>query len=135
MDTSILAEQQTTSIPGILQNLIFQENLSLKLNALDTCLHAIDENVAQKIGATKIRASLHQKYLDNIDFMRKLKLYSKMLENTETALELMGSDYLTHPEFVFDAEFETILSGLNKELNRLIGQMLKEYGKGDEYEY
>jgi hypothetical protein len=134
-DSSILNEQQSTSVPAILQSLIFSDNILLKLNGIDVVLNACDDAIGKALDTNAIRESLHKLYLDDINFMRKLKLYSKMMENTETALELMGQDYLTHQEFSFDEDFEKILSGLNKQLNKIIGQLLKAYMGGVEVEY
>lgn len=124
-------DQPKTSVPQLLNQLIFVDNLYQKLHALDTILNAIDDTIAAALNLKRIQADLH-KYIDNIEFMRQLKLYSKMCENTETCLELMGQDFLTHPEFNFSEDLEEELATLNKKLNKVIGQLIKEYAKQEE---
>ena len=124
-------DQPKTSVPQLLNQLIFVDNLYQKLNALDTILNAIEDTIAVALNLKRIQTELH-KYIDNIEFMRQLKLYSKMCENTETCLELMGQDFLTHPEFNFSEELEEELATLNKKLNKVIGQLIKEYAKQEE---
>jgi predicted metal-dependent enzyme (double-stranded beta helix superfamily) len=124
-------DQPKTSVPQLLNQLIFVDNLYQKLNALDTILNAIEDTIAEALNLKRIQTELH-KYIDNIEFMRQLKLYSKMCENTETCLELMGQDFLTHPEFNFSEELEEELATLNKKLNKVIGQLIKEYAKQEE---
>jgi hypothetical protein len=135
MADPLLDGQQQNSIPSILQTLIFQENLLLKLNAVDTVLNALDDKVAATISAKKLKGYLHRNYLDDISFMRNLKRYSKLTENTELAMEYFGQDFLSHPETAFDEEFEATLATLNKRLNRIIGLLLKEYQKGEDIEF
>lgn len=128
-------EGQTSTIPSILQQLIFSPDLLTKLNVTDVVLNALDDDVAQKINAAKIRKYLHQNYLDDVNFMRQLKLYSTMMSNTELAAELMGNDYLSHPEYNFSEENEANLARLNRQLNRIVGLLLKEYQQGEKIEF
>jgi hypothetical protein len=130
-----LLDQQQTSIPSILQTLIFTPDLVAKLNGIDVCLNAIDDDVAKKVKAAQIRKILHEKYLDDVEFMRRLKLYSTMMGHTELAAELLGQDFLSHPEFNFSEELEHELAELNKFLNKIIGLLIKEYQQGEKIEF
>lgn len=130
-----LLDQPVSSIPTLLQSATVQDNLLLKLNMVDTILNAVDDDMAKRLNTERLKRYLHSSYLDDTEFMRRLKQYSTMMSHTELALELLGQDYLSHPEFSWDEEFEQVIGNLNKELNRIVGMLLKEYTKGESIEF
>jgi len=122
-------------IPALLKQMVYEDNVMKRLQAMDTLLSAIDEDIAKKLKTKEFKKELNVSYLDDVIFIRKLKLYSKMNENVETAIEYLGEDYVTHPEFIFDEKFEVKVNILNKKINNFTGNLLKEYSMGDSIEF
>jgi len=113
-------------LPSIITQLVFEENLLRRLNGTYTLLSALDEDLAIKVNATKHKRWIQQ-LLNDVLFIRQLSLYSKVVDIPETAIELFGTDYLTHPEFQFDDKFQNRIISINKTLSILIGHILREY--------
>jgi len=143
MPEDLFMDEGSNLIPSILQNLVFETNILTRLQAIDTLLSALDEkDLDMKIKIKEFKQKLKQEYLlpdKNKDdprknFMRRLKLYSKINENVETAIEYHSEDFITHPEYIFDADFERKITDLNLKINTLVGELLKEYSRGEEIE-
>lgn len=117
-------------LPSIIQQLVFEDNLLRKMNGIDTLLSALDDDLAHKIDAQGYKKWLHV-FLGDMAFMRQLSLHCKVCEIPETALELYGSDYLTHPEFQFDEDFNKKVVAINKKLSAMLGHILKEFNTMD----
>lgn len=120
-------------LPSIIQQLVFEDNILRKMNGIDTLLSALDDDLAKKINAQQYQKWLHS-FLENIDFVRKLSLHCKVCEIPETALELYGTDYLTHPEFQFDEEFNKKVVLINKKLSEILGHILREFNTMDSFD-
>lgn len=134
MTEDLMLDDGDQLIPSLLKLLVYEDNVMKRLQAMDTLCSAIEEDISEMLGVKKFKKHLNDKYLNDILFLRKLKLYSKMNENVETAIEYHGQDYLTHPEFIFDLQFEKEVNKLTKAINEFTGQLLKEYSKGDTIE-
>jgi len=121
-------------ILSLLQSAVYEDNILKRLNATDTLISALEDNIADKNQAKLMRKYIHEEVLSNEDFMRRLKLFTRIDEHAETSIEYFGQDFLTHPEFHFDKEFISKLSEINKKLNHFIGTLIKEYSRGDQIE-
>lgn len=133
---SFLLDEGNGSITiSLLQTIFTQDNMFLKLNQMDTCLSALDEKLVKETNAHIFKKWLNEKFLKDTNFIRQLKIYSKINENTETALEYFGQDFISHPEFAFDKDFEKKLAYLNKQINHFTGKLLKELTKGETLEF
>lgn len=119
----------------LIQNLVFEENLSKRLNALDIILGSIDTETGKIVGCVAFKRYLRQNYITNLKFMRKLRLYSKIQENIETSIEYCGDDFISHPEYIFDDDFEKSAKKLELLMNNFIGRLLKYYTKTDIIEF
>lgn len=131
MADEIILDEGKQLVPSLLQQVVFEDNVSVRLQATDTLLSALDEDIKKKLETQKFKIWLNKEFLKNTDFMRQLKLYSKINENVETAIEYHGQDYLTHQEFVFNEDFEKRVMLLTRRLNSLIGKLIKEFSKGE----
>jgi len=142
MPEDLFIEEGTNLVPSILQNLYFETNILTRLQAIDTLMSALDDQIEMKLKIKAFKKKLKEEYMlpsknkkdprDN--FMRRLKLYSKINENTETAIEYHSQDFITHPEYIFDEDFENKITELNMEINTLVGSLTKEYSRGEEIE-
>jgi ribosomal protein L17 len=111
------------------QEAINQENLFKKLRLTHIIMHSI--NLTEK-KANELHKRIEE-MLTDIDFMRKLKLNSKIKDNDITAIEYLGKDYRGGDEnMVFDAEFESILTELEKRIDEYLGMVLTELTKGED---
>jgi len=135
MGTDFMLDEGKDIVPQLLQQLVYESNMSVRLQAMDTLLSAIDDETAKKLNVKKFKRWLNEKYIKNTDFIRQLKLYSKINDNVETAIEYHGQDYLTHSEYIFNEEFETQVMELSKYINHFVGKLLKEYAKGEKIEF
>ena len=128
----ILFDEQKSIIPQFLSQIIFEIDLLKKLNSVDTIISALDEKTATLCHAKEFKNWLHENYLDNVEFMRQLKIYTHMNSTPETALEYYGQDFLTHQEYAFDEQFEKTILRLNKQINYFVGILLREVSKATE---
>lgn len=135
MAQELKLDEGKDTIPILLQQLVFEANISIRLQALDTLLSAIDDDISKRMKVKIFKTWLRRKYLSRVDFVRQLKLYSKINENVETAIEYHGKDFLTHSEYIFDEEFENEVTELSKNINNFVGKLLKEYAKGEVIEF
>lgn len=134
MADALSYEDKKQVIPEILHSIVFEENIFKKLNAVDVVVNALEDDVAHQVNAKQFKQWLHKQFIDNDKFMRRLNLYSKMNDNVETALELFGSDYVTHPEFMYDEQFFSTINTLHKRINEFIGRLLKEFHASESIE-
>lgn len=130
-----MLEDSKEFIPSLLQQLVYESNIFVRLQAMDTLLSAIDDDMARKLEVAKFKKWLNHKYLKRVDFMRQLKLYSKINDNVETSIEYHGQDYLTHSEYIFNEDFENEVMELSKYINHYVGKLLKEFAKGEAIEF
>lgn len=129
--SDLMLDEGEPIIPSLLKLLVYEDNVMKRLQAMDTLCSAIDEDISKKLKIKEFKKELNEKYMDDLIFLRKLKLYSKMNDNVETAIEYHGEDYSTHPEFIYDVEFEKEINILTKNINNFVGKLLKEFAKGD----
>ncbi len=134
MTSEIMLDDENQLIPSLLQQLVYEPNISIRLQALDTLLNAIDDNISEAMNVKLFREKMREKYLNRIDFVKQLKLYSKINDNIETGIEYYGQDFLTHPEYIFSEQFEKEVVNLTKAINTFVGKLLKEYSKGESIE-
>jgi hypothetical protein len=121
--------EEHLSLISIVQEAINQENLFKKLRLTHIIMHSI--NLTEK-KANELHKRIEE-MLTDIDFMRKLKLNSKIKDNDITAIEYLGKDYRGGDEnMVFDAEFESILTELEKRIDEYLGMVLTELTKGED---
>lgn len=120
-------------IPSLLNQFFDEENYVKKLNMAYTIVCGLEPNIFKATGGEQFKGFLN-KFLTNVVFIKKLKLYVKINENIETAIEYLGRDYMTHEEFIFDPEFEKLILEMNKRINQFIGKLLKEYAKSESIE-
>lgn len=128
-----LFQDKSDIIPKLIQELMFEDNIIRRLNGTQVLLNAIDENIGDALGIKKEQAWLNT-IIDNTQLMRKIRFITKIIEVPETALELYGQDYYSHPEFYFDANFHKRITDINKRISKILGSVLKEYTKGEEFE-
>jgi hypothetical protein len=85
----------------------------------------------------KTKATEFQKYLKllfkDTEFMRKLNYYTKIKEHIETGLEYFGYDYISAPDYHYDADFEKKIIEIKNKLSQFLGVLLKELNKGEEF--
>lgn len=132
MAEALPLDEQQSPLPSILQQCVFEDNIFRKLQAVDILISALDDDMLKKIKGIKMKNWLHTNFINNVEFMRQLRLHSKVGEHPETSIEYYGQDFLTHPEFVFDAKFVETLTDLDKKLNHFIGKLLKEFSKTED---
>lgn len=113
-------------IPSLLSAIFQETNLYKKLNMAHMIVNSIDDEIKQKIKSDDFKKVI-EIYMSNVIFIKRLKLYCIISENTETALEYYGKDYLTHDEYMFDADLEKVLIILNRRINEFISILFKEY--------
>lgn len=135
MANDLLLDDGKDIVSQLLQQLVYEPNISLRLQAMDTLLSAIDDDMAFKVKAKEFKKFLNQNYMKNTNFMRQLKLYSKINDNVETSIEYHGQDYLTHSEYIFNEDFESEVMKLSKYINHFVGKLLKEYSRGQQIEF
>jgi len=128
-----LLGDDVSPMQSLIQTLFFHNDIQIKLNGMDSILSSLDDEIAKKLKAKEFRAYLHKKYLDDVQFMRRLKFYSTICSNHELSMEYFSQqEFLSHQEFNFDPKLEKELADLNKILNEFAGKLLKEYTKGGE---
>lgn len=120
-------------IPSLLNQLFDEENYLNKINMAYVIVCGLEPDVFKAVDGKKFKQFL-EKFINNVNFIRKLKMYVKINENIETAIEYLGRDYITHEEFVFDAKFEAMILAVNKRINAFTGVLLREYAKADTFE-
>lgn len=120
-------------IPSLLNQLFDEDNYLKKLNMAYTVVCGLESDIFKETNGQEFKDFL-ENFLDNVSFIRKLKLYVKINENIETAIEYMGKDYVTHEEFIFDKDFEKLILEMNKRINKFNGLLLKEYAKSESIE-
>lgn len=129
--SEIILEDKKNTIPALLNALVYETDLLRKLNAVDTVLSALEPEIVEKTHAIDFKNWLNRNFLTNLQFMRQLKAYSAIISTPETCQEYFSTDYLTHPEYQFDEDFEKLLIKINRQINHFVGKLLKEFSKGD----
>lgn len=130
----IQVNEPKSLLPSVIMSLCFEQSVYSRLQALEVVLNSLDDTVSAKIGADKFKVWLTKFFISNIDFMRKLKLHSQIQTNPELCFEYNSIDFDSHPEFKFDKLFEKELQSLNSQINKFVGQLLKECQKGESIE-
>jgi len=121
--------EEHLSLISIVQEAINQENLFKKLRLTHIIQHSV--NIEDK-RAKELHKRIEE-MLTDIDFMRKLKLNSKIKDNDITAIEYLGKDYRGGDEnMVFDAQFESILTELEKRIDEYLGMVLTQLTRAED---
>jgi len=119
---------------SLLQQSVFETNILRKLNAVDILISALDPDLAIDTKAMQMKEYLHDEILSNDTYTRQLQLFTRISEHPETAIEYYSTDYITHPEYHYDAKFAAKLQEVNKKVNHFIGVLIKELSRGEEIE-
>lgn len=135
MEEGILLDEGNNLIPSLLSQLVFEENIMRRLRAINTITKAVDDEISKKLKIDIFNIVLNQKYLKDVSFLRRLKLYSKINENIETSIEYHGTDYITHQEYIFDEDFEKQIEELSSMIDNFVGKLIKEYSKGESIDF
>jgi len=120
-------------LQNVVQQIIFESNLQKKLEATDVVINALDKNIIDVTKAKEFQKFLHNLF-DDERFMRVLGLISQMKEIPEISIEYQGTDFLSTPDYHYDAEFEKKIVVIKKKLQKFLGSLLKEFSKGMELE-
>lgn len=122
-------------LPNMLQQITFEDNTYKKMMAVDVVCSSLDNKISKKVDAIDFKRWLNDNYLKDKAFIRKLKLISKLEAYPETAIELSSIDFVTHPEFHYNEEFQDRIAELNKKLNHFLGKCIKELSVGSSIEF
>jgi len=118
---------------GMVQQIVFNDNLLHKLKATDVVINALDEETKKRTNANAFQKYIHSLFGDE-EFMRRFTYIASIKSNIETALEYYGQDYLSGQDFEYDAYMEKRLLSVEKKLSNFLGGLLKELSKGFELE-
>lgn len=123
----------TNPLQSTIQQLIFTENLLIKMRVTDIVINALENKVAEKTNAKDMKKYLY-KFFDDNKFMRKVHYLSQIKNNTETSIEYHGMDYLSSHDFHYDERFEMTINEIEKKLSKFFGALLRELTKGVDIE-
>lgn len=125
--------ENANPLHNTIQNIIFSDNILIKLNAINVVINSLNDKIRTKTNANEIKKMIMNLYKDQ-KFMRKLKYYSQIKNNIELSVEYYGFDYLSSSDYQYDEEFEQRLTEIELKLSQFMGKVLKEISKGVEIE-
>jgi DNA recombination-dependent growth factor C len=128
------ADDKPSPVEGMIHNIVFNDNLMLKLKATDVVINALEPELADKVKAREFQQFIHNIF-KNRAFIRRLTYLSYLKTNIETSLEYHGQDYATNPDFDYDEDMEAKMILIEKKLSRFLGELLKELNKGEKIEF
>ncbi len=128
-----LDTEGTNPLQSIIHQIVFEPNIQKKLDGLGVVLNALDENMYDAIDGEEFKKYLDSIFSDRL-FMRKLNYTSKISDVPELHLEYYGKDFLSNPEFNFNEHFENRVSEIRKRIRIFLGNLLKEFNKGESFE-
>lgn len=120
-----------TTLPSVVNHIIFESNLQKKLEATDVVINALNKDIMDKTKAKEFQKFLHNIF-DDKGFMRKLSFYSQLKDVPELSIEYSGIDYLSMPDFQYDELYEDRIVDIKKKLQKFLGALLREFSKGVE---
>jgi len=133
VDLGLMGEDQAGSkLQDMLSLLTFETNFFKRLQALEVVFNMIEDDLGNKVGVLKFKKFLSE-YTNSDKFMRQAKLISIIEDNIETALEYYGRDYISTPEFNYDKDFQSKRRKIDTEINKFIGQTLKELATEEDF--
>lgn len=112
-------------ILSIIENIIFSDNLLVKMRASLVVINSLSEKVAEMTNAGAVKQQINRQF-ENHEFMRKLAMLSTIKANVETSLEYHGFDYINNPDFGYDEEMERKMLSIERMLADFHGKLLKE---------
>jgi len=128
-----LDETGTNPLLSVVNQIIFESNLQKKLEATDTLINALDEDMLKKTDAKQYQIFLH-KMFDDEEFMRQLNYNAQLKENIETSQEYYARDYMSSPDYAYDYKFEKKITHIKKKQQQFLGAILRELTKGVTFE-
>lgn len=145
-------DEAQSPLLSILQQVVFEDNFLRKIKAVDILISALEKDTAKsirilvevqedgkivkkKVDAYGFRRYIHQEVLSNDKFRRKVELFARVTDHVETGIEYFGADFITHPEFIYNAEFMSKLAKIERVMHHFVGKLIKEYSKGEEVEF
>ena len=126
-----LANQTQSPVQAIIQQIAFSDNLMQNLKATNMIINSLDNELKTKTNAIKIKKILIESRKDK-RFMRKLTYLSKIKSNTELAVEYLGFDYPSSPDYQYDIKVEQRMVEIEEQLEEFLGKLLRELNKGAE---
>jgi len=122
----LATDEKTARIFAVLQAIIFEDNLFVRIQAIDTVINMLDYKLQKKTMAIPFQKWLHN-ILDDNEFNRKIRLVSKFSDNIEASIEYFsGQEFITTPELNYDPELNEKVNKINKSINKFIGIIIKE---------
>lgn len=116
---------------GLLNQVVFSDNLYQRMRVTDIIIYALDDDVKEDTDSATFQRYLH-KYFSDKKFMRQLSYYSMVKNNIETSIEYFGQDYISTPDYHFNAEFEELVAIIEKKLAKFLGSVIKALQEGTE---
>ena len=120
--------EEPNPIKSIVQQIIFEQNLKRKLDALDVVINGLDKQTYDNTNSKEFQVYINSLFSDRF-FMRKLTYISQINDVPELCLEYTGRDYLSNQEFDYNDKFENKVSEIRKKVNVYLGALLKEFTK------
>lgn len=118
-------ESKGAALFAMVQQVVFNDNLLLKLRATDVLINALEDEARENTEAEKFQKYIHALFADKA-FIRRLTYLTTLKQNIETHIEYAGFDYLSNPDFHYDEAFETRSMLIEKKLAEFLGKLLKE---------
>lgn len=118
----------------IVKELVFEINFFKRLQGIKIVLKMLNEEQKAECEAESFSNSI-SKYIEDDLFMRQARLISVVSENTETAIEYYGKDYLNGVDFMYRDEFENKKKIVDGEINSFIGSVLNMIIKGSQLDF
>lgn len=122
---ALTGDLKTDNMLEMLKTIILEENVFKKINILDIVIIMMDDATKEKLPIKKYRDFVKNLKADK-ELVKLLTFHSHIVANAETALEYFGRDYISNPEFIYNAEFVDQLDKINGTINQFIGEILRE---------
>jgi len=127
-------DEDRSPVINLLQDIAREESTLKRLRMVETVCSALPVDIAKKMQASRFRKHIGDNYLHNHKFIRRLKLISRLESHPETAIELAGEDFITHPEFAYNEEFHGKIAQLDSLISDFTGKCMKNLSGASEVE-
>jgi hypothetical protein len=124
-----IGETSYSPILMMVQQIVFNDNLLIKLKATDVIINALDDETKKKVGALEFQRYIHRLFSEK-EFIRRLTYLATIKSNIELSVEYHGQDYISAPEHHYDIQFETKTLIVEKKLAEFLGKIIKNSNKG-----
>lgn len=121
-------------LPTLLTQLATEKDLEIRLQLIELITASLDDNVLAEVGADKIMKFLNKNFFNDKKFMRQFRIINNLSINPELAIEYLGEDYPSHPEFQYQSDVELKVAKLRSTLNIFCGKLIKTANKGESIE-